>query len=427
MSNIQTLTAYDIIEKKRHRLENTYQEIDYMVSGYTKGTVPDYMMSAWLMAICMGGMSKKETFALTEIMMKSGDVISFDTTVVDKHSTGGVSDSTSLILVPILASVGVDVAKMSGRALGFTGGTIDKLEVFDGYKADVSQDVFKKLIKKNHGAIISQSAYIAPADKAIYALRDKTATVDSIPLIASSIMSKKLASGAKIILIDVKFGSGAFMKTEKDAIALAKLMVEIGAHFDRKMEAIVTNMDSPLGTGVGCVYEIKNVLSCLDNNSCDLLTLSKYFATRLVVLATNCDEKHAQSLVEDSLKTHKARHKFDEIISSLGGDIGVADNLPQSKYTYQVKAKINGYITHIDAYGIAKAVQHLVLNSDNKKVEGVELASISKKVNVNDVIATIHSNNKISKSTIEDIEKAITISSKNKKKKLIYKVIKGEK
>lgn len=421
------MIAYDIVEKKRHRQANTRQEIEYLVTGFVKGEIPDYMMSAWLMAVCMGGMTNREIYDLTEVMMNSGDKLTFDSVVVDKHSTGGVSDSTSLILVPILASLGVDIAKMSGRALGFTGGTIDKVEVFDGYKADRTQSEFKALIKKNHGTIVSQSATIAPADKLIYALRDKTATVDSIPLIASSIMSKKLASGASIILLDVKFGSGAFMKTLKDAKRLAHIMVDIGTHFGRSMEAVVTNMDSPLGTGVGCVYEVRNILDALDGKESDLLTLAKDFATRLLCMAKHVDKKTAIHMVDESISSKSARKKLDDIISASGGDIKVADNLPQSKYKYEIKADRCGYIKHVDAYKIAKVVQHLTEPSTNKKCEGVVVLQIGDKVQKDGVIATIYSENKITDETKNEVRCAIQISSRPTKKKLIYKVIKGEK
>ena len=281
----------EIIDKKRLGLELTKEEISYFVEGYTKGIIPDYQMSALLMAICINGMSEEETINLTESFIKSGEVIdtsSIDGIVVDKHSTGGVGDKTTLVLAPLLASLGYKVLKMSGRGLGFTGGTIDKLEAIKGYQTQEPFDVVLKEVNDIGLAVISQTKNLVPADKKIYALRDVTSTVSSIPLIASSIMSKKIASGAKTIVIDVKVGEGALLKTIEDARKLSNLMIKIGKSYNRKIICVLTNMDTPLGLAVGNSNEVLEAIDTLNGHGPkDLVELVKTLALEIILANEN--------------------------------------------------------------------------------------------------------------------------------------------
>ncbi len=423
------MNLYDIIEKKRHGQSNTAAEVEYVIKGFTAGDIPDYMMSAYLMAVCINGADKDETFAMCKAMMESGDTLHFDSVVVDKHSTGGVSDSTSMILVPILASMGIDILKMSGRSLGFTGGTIDKIEVFSGYQADMSEKKLLEALHKNHGVIVSQSQDLCPADKKIYALRDKTATVDSIPLIASSIMSKKLATGAKIILLDVKYGSGAFMKSAENAVKLARTMVDIGRSYDRQVMAVVTDMDSPLGSSIGAKFEVADVLDVLDGKSSDLGNLAKFFACEIAGMYYKDQGKEIkradiEATIDTIISSGAAKEKFFDIVKFGGGDISVVENLTKTKYSLEYKAKSAGYISRLDAYSLSKIVREMTDSAQDKASVGLRLnVNIGDKVNMGDTICTLHSNDKISSAIINALDSAVVISKKKTVKQLVYKVV----
>ena len=323
-------SMYDIISKKKRGECLSNEEISFFVEGYTDGSIPDYQASALLMAICIRGMEDAEITALTMAMADSGDRLDlsrFANLSVDKHSTGGVGDKTSLIVAPIAASLGCKVAKMSGRGLGHTGGTIDKLESIPGYKTTITDEEFFKTVEDVGLAIIGQSKNLAPADKKIYALRDVTATVDSIPLITASIMSKKLAAGTKNIVLDVKYGSGAFMKTTADAYVLAKKMAEIGSACNRNVAALITDMQVPLGCAIGNACEIREVIKTLHGEGPDDLTeVSLSIASAMISLSLGIDEKEARKKAEESLSGGAAFSKFREWISAQGGDVRYIDN-----------------------------------------------------------------------------------------------------
>ena len=350
------MRAYDIIYKKRQGFANTKEEIEFMIDGYMSGDVADYQISAWLMAICFNSMDENETFYLTDAMMRSGDLVDlsmFGKLSVDKHSTGGVGDKTTLIVAPIVASLGCKVAKMSGRGLGHTGGTVDKLESLDGYKTALSSEEFLKQATDIGIVVAGQSGNLAPADKKLYALRDVTATVDSIPLIASSIMSKKLASGASTIVLDVKCGSGAFMKNPDDAKALANAMIDIGTKFGRNVKALITNMDVPLGSFVGNALEVYEAVQVLGGKGeTNLTEICVALASNMVSSALSVNINEAKELVENAISSGKALNKMKEWIQAQGGDIAPLDNtdiLLNAKYKKEYKAKNNGYISKINA------------------------------------------------------------------------------
>lgn len=358
---------YEIINKKKRGRALTKKEIKYVVDGFTNGRIPDYQMSALLMAIVIKGMTKRETYELTMAMEESGDMLdlsAINKITADKHSTGGVGDKTSLIVGPIVASCGVALAKMSGRGLGHTGGTIDKLESIPGFKTEISENEFIDIVNRTGMAIISQSAELAPADKKIYALRDVTATVDSIPLIASSIMSKKLASGAKVIVLDVKCGSGAFMKTYEDALKLAKEMIFIGRLDDRKMYAMISDMNQPLGKYVGNRLEVYEAVKTLMNEGPDDLTEACLDLSGLILLGAGLasDLNEGRELARNTLKSGSALLKFKEFISSQHGDPSFVDdieNFTKTKYTKEFAAEKSGYINKIDAEKIGLASMYL--------------------------------------------------------------------
>lgn len=343
------MTIIDIITKKKNKEELTYEEIKYAVDGYINGTVKDYQMSSLLMAIVIQGMTNKETFDLTEVMLNSGEIIELDELqpVVDKHSTGGVGDKTTLILAPLVASCGVNIAKMSGRGLGFTGGTIDKLESIPGFNTSIDINKFKEQVKKIKVAIVGQMGNLVPADKKIYALRDVTGTVESIPLIASSIMSKKLASGASCIVIDVKVGNGALMKTLEDAKRLANLLVEIGKQHNKKVVCFITDMDEPLGFAIGNSLEVIESINTLKGNGPkDLTNLVTELASYMISMAKNITVEQAKQEVTSNLNNNKAYEKFVELVESQEGNI---NDIKISNNVLSIKSKEEGYIKHIDA------------------------------------------------------------------------------
>jgi len=346
---------YDIILKKRANLPLTDEEIRFVIDGYVKGEIPDYQVSALLMTIVFNGMNARELGTLTLAMAQSGNMVdlsNIDGITVDKHSTGGVGDKTTLIIAPLVAASGGKVAKMSGRGLGHTGGTIDKMESIPNLKVSLEQDAFINQVNKIGLAVIGQSEGLAPADKKLYALRDVTGTVDSIPLIASSVMSKKLASGAQAILLDVKVGSGAFMKNIEDARELAKAMVDIGKENGRSVKAILTDMDRPLGHAIGNALEMREVIDTLKGHGPEDLTHECIImAAHMLVLSHKCDYETALSRVQEALDSGAALERLRMMIDAQDGDSRVIDDeslLAIGKFTYDVTAPQDGYITHMN-------------------------------------------------------------------------------
>lgn len=349
------MRMYDIILKKRANLPLTDEEIRFVIDGYVKGEIPDYQVSALLMTIVFNGMNARELGTLTLAMAQSGNMVdlsNIDGITVDKHSTGGVGDKTTLIIAPLVAACGGKVAKMSGRGLGHTGGTIDKMESIPNLKVSLEKDAFINQVNKIGLAVIGQSEGLAPADKKLYALRDVTGTVDSIPLIASSVMSKKLASGAQAILLDVKVGSGAFMKNIEDARELAKAMVDIGKENGRSVKAILTDMDRPLGHAIGNALEIREVIDTLKGHGLkDLTHECIIMAAHMLVLSHICDYETALSRVQEALDSGAALERLRMMIDAQDGDSRVIDDeslLAIGKFTYDVTAPQDGYITHMN-------------------------------------------------------------------------------
>ena len=349
------MRMYDIILKKRANLPLTDEEIRFVIDGYVKGEIPDYQVSALLMTIVFNGMNARELGTLTLAMAQSGNMVdlsNIDGITVDKHSTGGVGDKTTLIIAPLVAASGGKVAKMSGRGLGHTGGTIDKMESIPNLKVSLEQDAFINQVNKIGLAVIGQSEGLAPADKKLYALRDVTGTVDSIPLIASSVMSKKLASGAQAILLDVKVGSGAFMKNIEDARELAKAMVDIGKGNGRSIKAILTDMDRPLGHAIGNALEMREVIDTLKGHGPEDLTHECIImAAHMLVLSHKCDYETALSRVQEALDSGAALERLRMMIDAQDGDSRVIDDeslLAIGKFTYDVTAPQDGYITHMN-------------------------------------------------------------------------------
>lgn len=402
----EIMRMYDLIMKKRNGGKLTKEEIYFMIEGYTQGKVPDYQMSAMMMAIYFVGMDEEETLHLTMAMAQSGDMLdlsAIEGIKVDKHSTGGVGDKTSLTLTPMVAACGVKIAKMSGRGLGHTGGTIDKLESFAGFSTEISTDQFIKNVNEIGISIMGQTKDLAPADKKLYALRDVTATVDNMSLIASSIMSKKLAAGADAIVLDVKAGSGAFMKQEADAFALAEEMLRIGKNAGRNMMAVVSDMDQPLGNAVGNALEVKEAIATLKGEGPeDFTKLCKALGSCMLVLGGVAkDEKEAESLIEQVIKNGKALDKLAEFIKAQGGDKEMVyhpELLPKANMIAEVKAEAEGYIQKIvcDEVGICS----LILGGGRETKESVIDLSVGiileKKVGdyvkPGDVLAYIHYN-----------------------------------
>ncbi len=396
----------DLIEKKRDGLELTTEEIQFVIKGYTDGSIPDYQVSALTMAIFFQGMTENERADLTMAMVESGDQIDLskiEGIKVDKHSTGGVGDTTTLVLGPLVAAVGVPVAKMSGRGLGHTGGTIDKLESVEGFHVEIENDEFIKLVNQNKIAVIGQSGNLTPADKKLYALRDVTATVDSIPLIASSIMSKKIAAGADAIVLDVKTGAGAFMKTLDDSRELAKAMVRIGNNVGRNTMAVISDMSQPLGYAIGNALEVKEAIDTLKGEGPeDLTELCLTLGSHMVFLAKKADSlKEAREKLENVIKDGSALETFKVFLSSQGGDASVVDDpqkLPQAKYTFELEAKQDGYVSEIIADEIGTAAMLLGAGRATKESE-IDLAvglmlrkKIGDQVQKGESLVTIYSN-----------------------------------
>jgi len=392
------MNVYNIIEKKKNNQKLTNEEISFIVENYTNGTIPDYQMSALLMAICINGMEDEEIYALTKAMTDSGDKmdLSIFENTVDKHSTGGVGDKTTLILGPIVACLNCKVAKMSGRALGHTGGTIDKLESIEGFKTKLTKEEFCNQINNINIALISQTENIAPADKKIYALRDVTATVESIPLIASSIMSKKIASGAKNLVIDVKVGSGAFMKDENSAKELATTMVKIGKNAGINTLAVLTNMDIPLGNNIGNALEVQEAVEVLNNRGPkDLREVCIKLSTYMNAITNKLDIQTSFKQVIEVLETKQAYNKFIELVKSQGGNI--ESIYKQPLYKYEVYSKQEGYITNMDTANIGK-ISGLLGAGRLTKEDNIDYTAgiiLNKKtgdyVKQNDLLATFYS------------------------------------
>lgn len=433
------MRMYDIIYKKRMGSPLSREEIDYLVCGYSRGDIPDYQMSALLMAICFSSMNKEETLYLTDAMLRSGDTVdlsSVDGICADKHSTGGVGDKTTLIVAPIVASLGIKIAKMSGRGLGFTGGTVDKLESIPGYKTSLSTEEFLSTVREKGICVVGQSGNLAPADKKLYALRDVTATVDSIPLIASSIMSKKLASGANTIVLDVKTGNGAFMKSKEASVALARAMVEIGKGFGKNMRALITNMNEPLGCNIGNSLEVIEAIQVL-KGKCkgDLYTLCVELAANMVSASLGIEHGAAIKRCKDAIESGRALEKMKEWISSQGGDSSYIDNeskLTVAPFKKELKAPRNGYIKAIYAEAVGEA--SMLLGAGRRTKDdiidlgaGIELkVKIGHSVKENQVLAILYSSDEeLFDSAIEKLNKAIEYSSEPvEKEPLIYETVK---
>lgn len=432
------MRAVDIIMKKRDNLELSKEEIDFLIDGYTKGNIEDYQMSAFTMAVFFNGMTDLESTYLALAMLNSGDVLDLskiEGIKVDKHSTGGVGDKTSLVVAPVVASLGIKFAKMSGRGLGHTGGTLDKLESIPGYNISLKEEEFIEQVNDIGIALIGQTQDLAPADKKLYALRDVTATVESIPLIASSIMSKKLASGADVICLDVKVGSGAFMKNVKDATKLAKLMVQIGKNCNKKMTAVLTNMDEPLGNAVGNALEVIEAINTLNGNGPkDFTLLCERIASELILdsgLVDNLED--AKRLFNQQIENRKGLKTLAKLVHAQNGDESYIFNpslFKKAKYVYEIKSNVKGYVNHINALEIGNAA--MMLGAGRAKLSdkidhavGIVLAKkVGDKVSVGDVIATIHSNIENVDNVIDMIIKAYLINDIEVKPSLILDVIK---
>lgn len=400
------MRMYDIIIKKRNGEALSDEEIAYFIKGYTDGTIPDYQVSALLMAIYFQGMTERETATLTMEMAHSGDMLDLSAIKgkkADKHSTGGVGDKTSLVLTPLAASIGIPVAKMSGRGLGHTGGTIDKLESFPGFTTGISEEQFINNVNTIGIAIAGQTKNMAPADKKLYALRDVTGTVDSIPLIASSIMSKKLAAGADVIVLDVKTGSGAFMKTEEDSIKLAEEMVKIGNNVGRKTLAVISDMDEPLGYAVGNAIEVKEAIDTLNGHGpADLLELCLTIGSLMAIGTGKAGStEEARRLLIEKLDDGSALKKFAEFVEAQGGDSAPVFNtelLPQASIVREVTSPVDGYVSHIESDRVGISAMKLGGGRETKESE-IDLSVgilINKKVGDSvkkgEKIATLYAN-----------------------------------
>src|SRR5699024_9670420 len=427
----------DIITKKRDNVELTKEEIKTFVEGYTNGDIPDYQASSLLMAIFLNGMTKDEVSALTMEMVDYGDKIDLSDingVKVDKHSTGGVGDTTTLVLAPLVAAVGVPVPKMSGRGLGHTGGTVDKLEAMEGFHVELSQEEFVNLVNEQKLALVGQSGNLTPADKLIYALRDVTGTVNSIPLIASSIMSKKIAAGADGIVLDVKVGDGAFMKNEKDAEALAHTMVQIGNSVGRNTMAVISSMEEPLGYAIGNALEVVEAIDTLKGEGPeDLTELSLVLGSQMVVLGKKADTlEEAREMLEKAIEDGSAQEKIRQLIESQGGNGDVIDDynlLPTAEYKVEVTSDAEGYVTQIESENMGVAASILGAGRETKESE-IDLAvgivlekKVGDKVKKGDTLAVIHSNKENVDDVIERVKNCYSFGDDEVHPTLIKKVI----
>lgn len=427
----------DLIEKKRDGYELSKEEIDFIIAGYTNGSIPDYQMSAFAMAVYFKGMNDIESTNLAIAMLNSGDCMDLsmiEGVKVDKHSTGGVGDKVSLVLAPMVASLGVKFAKMSGRGLGHTGGTLDKLESIDGFNISLSYDEFVKQVNEIGLAIVGQTGNLTPADKKLYALRDVTATVNSIPLIASSIMSKKLASGSNAICLDVKVGSGAFMKDIESATKLASLMVQIGKNAGRSMTAILTDMDEPLGCAIGNQLEVIEAINTLNGNGPkDLTDICLEIGAYLVLDAKVANSfEEAKNLLRGQISNKQALNKLYELVEAQGGDVSFIkdpNKFPKAKEIIPVIAKESGYITYINALEIG--VSSMLLGGGRETMDdvidpnvGIVLVKkIDDYVNEGDILAYVHSNGKNTETVLKRVYDAYKFGNELHNKQLILKVI----
>lgn len=427
----------DIIEKKRDGKSLSKEEIEFFIKGYTEGDIPDYQASSLAMAIFFQDMNEEERAALTMAMVNSGDVIDLSKIngiKVDKHSTGGVGDTTTLVLAPLVAAVGVPVAKMSGRGLGHTGGTIDKLESIDGFHVEISEAEFIKLVNEDQVAVIGQTGNLTPADKKLYALRDVTGTVNSIPLIASSIMSKKIAAGADAIVLDVKTGNGAFMKTLEDAEALAHAMVSIGNNVGRNTMAIISDMSQPLGRAIGNALELREAIDTLNGQGPeDLTELVLTLGSQMVVLAERASTlEEARQLLNEAIENGSALDKFKTFLENQGGDASVVDSpelLPTAQYQIDYKAKSSGVVSELIANEIGVASMMLGAGRQTKE-DDIDLSvgivlnkKVGDKVNEGESLLTIHSNRENVDDVIKKFDESIEIKAQAKTPTLIHKII----
>lgn len=433
------MRMYDIIKKKRDGQKLNREEINYVIENYTKGNIPDYQMSALLMAIYFNNMTEEETVDLTRAMVDSGEKVDLSAIKgikVDKHSTGGVGDTITLILGPMIAALGIPFVKMSGRGLGHTGGTLDKLESIENFRVNLSNEEFLENVNNINIAICSQTSNIAPADKKLYALRDVTATVDNIPLIASSIMSKKLAIGSDAIILDVKIGKGAFMKDLESALELSKEMVKLGTNYGRETVALLTNMDEPLGRAIGNSLEVKEAIEVLNGNGPqDLYELALELGSILLLLAKKAKNKEeARMLLEDTIESKSAYRKFIELVKHQGGNIEQVINpelLPKAKYVIEIKSSKEGYIEEIDAERVGVCALRLgagreTMDSIIDLSAGVVLnKKVGEKAYKGETLAYLHSNDLIKAQEVEnDMKDIIKIGNgKSSEKKLIYGLV----
>ena len=434
------MRMYDIIQKKRDGGVLSDEEIKFFIDGYTKGEIPDYQASALCMAIFFRGMNETETVTLTKCMAESGDTLDlscFGSLTADKHSTGGVGDKTTLILAPIVACLGGVVTKMSGRGLGHTGGTVDKLESIPGYRTSLSEEEFISQAGRIGVAVIGQTGNLTPADKKLYALRDVTATVDSIPLITASVMSKKLAAGSKNIVLDVKYGSGAFMKTKEDALILAENMVKIGKGCGRNVTAVLTNMEVPLGSNIGNALEVKEAVSVLRGEQDDeLARVCVVLASEMISQVKGIDEKDAEALVKGVIADGTAFEKMKEWVSAQGADplcLTDTELLPSAPVIYPVLSDKDGYITKTDAHLIGTSAMILGAGRESKedKIDPAAGIVMVKKpgdcVKKGDVLCRLHTSD-VSKipAAEQTFRSALCFGTKPpEKQELIYKIIKN--
>ena len=433
------MRMYDIIKKKRDKGELSTAEIQYFIKCVTDGSIPDYQISALCMAIYFNGMTVRETCDLTFAVRDSGDKLDFSSINgirVDKHSTGGVGDKTSLVVAPIVAALGVKVAKMSGRGLGHTGGTIDKLEAIDGFKTTLSEADFIEQVNDIGFAIVGQSKQFAPADKKLYALRDVTATVDSMPLIASSIMGKKLAADDDCIVLDVKTGSGSFMKSVEKSTELAQLMVDIGKSAGKKMVALITNMDRPLGYAIGNSLEVIEAVETLHGQGPkDFTEVCLTLAGHMLSLAGMGSVENCVEIAKQAIEDGSAYRKFVEVVARQGGNVKLIEdtaNFSKAKYSYDVKCKKRGYISKVDteSYGFASLALGAGRNTAEDKIDYSAGIILKKKtgdfVEEGEVIAALYSNDKSAFVKAEEILLTTTEISSNKpaEEPLIYNIIK---